>query len=85
MLRMQTLGRVKDGTCALPLTQEDLAEATGLSQVHVNRMIQELRRRELIAFTRGQLTVHDWDGLADLADFRDEYLHLRPVRAARVA
>jgi CRP-like cAMP-binding protein len=85
MLRMHTLGRARDGTCALPLTQGDLAEATGLSNVHINRMIQELRRLELISFIRGQLTVHDWDALADLAHFRDKYLHLRPVRAARVA
>ena len=81
-LRMQTLGRVKNGTCFLPLTQGDLAEATDLSQVHMNRSIQELRRRELISFTRGQLTVHDWDALAQLADFRADYLHLPPARAA---
>ena len=82
LLRMETLGRAKDGSCALPLTQQDLAEATGLSPVYVNRMTQELRRLELISFTRGQLTVHDWDALAQLADFRADYLHLRPVRLA---
>ena len=81
-LRMQTLGRVRDGTCALSLTQGDRAEATGLSQVHVNRMIQELRSRKLISFTRGQLTVHDWDGLADRAKFRADYLHLLQAKAA---
>ena len=78
-LRMQTLGRVKDGTCVLSLTQGDLAEATGLSNVHINRVIQELRRLQLISFTRGQLTVHDWDGLVELADFRTDYLHLPPA------
>lgn len=76
MLRMQSIGRASDGRCALPLTQEDLAEATGLSQVHVNRMIQELRGRELIAFTRGQLAIYDWDGLVEIAGFRTDYLHL---------
>ena len=82
MLRMETLGRARDGSCALPLTQEDLAEATGLSSVHLNRIIQDLRQRELISFTRGQLTVHDWDALVELADFRADYLHLAPAKAA---
>ena len=82
LLRMATLGRAKNGTCVLPITQGDLAEATGLSPVHINRMIQELRRRNLIAFTRGQLTVHDWDRLVELADFRGDYLHLPATKAA---
>lgn len=79
MVRMQSLGRAKDGRCALPLTQQDLGEATGLSVVHVNRVIQELRRQELISFTRGQLTILDRDRLVELADFRADYLHLRPT------
>jgi CRP-like cAMP-binding protein len=79
MLRMEFLGRAKDGSCALPLTQGDLGEATGLSIVHMNRTLQELRKRELITFTRGQLTIHDWDALVELADFRADYLHLPPV------
>ena len=78
MLRMRTLGRTRDGSCALPLTQADLGEATGLLQVHINRMIQELRGRELISFTRGQLTIYDWDALVELASFRTDYLHLPP-------
>ena len=79
MARMAATGQAKDGSCALPVTQGDLAEATGLSVVHVNRMIQELRQQELISFARGRLTIHDWDALAELADFRDDYLHLRPA------
>jgi CRP-like cAMP-binding protein len=82
MLRMETIGRAKDKGCALPLTQQDLAEATGLSTVHVNRMLQELRRQKLIAFTRGQLTILDWDSLVELADFRAEYLHIPATKAA---
>ena len=82
MTRMDTIGRMKDGGCALPLTQEDLGEATGLSSVHVNRVLQDLRRQKLISFTRGQLTAHDWDGLVRLADFRTDYLHLPTAEAA---
>jgi CRP-like cAMP-binding protein len=80
--RMEVAGLAHDGSCALPITQDDLAEATGLSQVHVNRMLQELRRRKLITFGRGRLTVHDWEGLVAVADFRDDYLHLRATQAA---
>ena len=44
--RMQAVGLAHDGICNLPLTQAELADATGLSTVHVNRVIQELRRGE---------------------------------------
>lgn len=82
MLRMETIGRAREGRCELPLTQQDPGEATGLSSVHVNRVLQELRRQDLIAFTRGQLTIHDWDRLAEVADFRADDLHLPPRQAA---
>ena len=81
MLRMEAVGRAKDGHCALPITQADLSDASGLSFVHVNRTLQDLREMGLITFGRGQLTIHDWDALALLADFRPDYLHLaRPPR-----
>ena len=76
MLRMEAIGRAEDLTCALPITQADLSDASGLSTVHVNRTLQELREMGLITFARGSLTIHDWDSLALLADFRPDYLHL---------
>jgi CRP-like cAMP-binding protein len=76
MLRMDAVGRAKDGSCALPITQTDLSDASGLSFVHVNRTLQDLRGEGLITFGRGQLTIHDWEALALLADFRPGYLHL---------
>lgn len=82
MTRMELIGLAKDKSCALPLTQEDLAEATGQSNVHLNRTLQELRRRELISFVRGRLTIHDWDGLVELAEFRTNYLHIPAAIAA---
>lgn len=82
MVRMEFIDRAEDGRCFLGLTQEDLSEATGLSQVHLNRMLQDLRRRRLISFAKGLLTVHDMDGLAELGDFRTDYLHLPRPRAA---
>jgi CRP-like cAMP-binding protein len=82
MTRMELIGRARDKTCILPLTQEDLAQATGMSTVHVNRTLQELRRQELLSFVRGTLTVHDWDGLVEVAEFRTDYLHIPALRAA---
>ena len=77
MTRMEAAGLAGQGSCVLALTQENLSEATGLSPVHVNRMLQELRTRGLLSFDQGRLTIHDWDALARLADFQLDYLHLR--------
>ena len=81
MTRMEEAGLAAQGSCALPLTQEDLSEATGLSHVHVNRTLQDLRARGLISFEQGRLTIHDWDGLARLGEFQVDYLHLRSAAA----
>ncbi|HEV7251961.1 MAG TPA: Crp/Fnr family transcriptional regulator [Mesorhizobium sp.] len=57
-----------------PVTQADIADATGMSTVHVNRTIQELRARELIRFRQQEVTVLDWPGLQNLAGFDPDYL-----------
>ena len=82
MLRSEDAGLGQNGTCPMPVTQADLAEATGLSQVHVNRTLQALRGQNLISFAKGVLTIHNWDRLAALADFRADYLHLPSAEAA---
>lgn len=80
--RMHFIGRAEGGVCHLGLTQEDLGEATALSTVHLNRMLQGLRGQGLIVFAKGTLTILDWDGLAEVADFRMDYLHLPVAEAA---
>ena len=82
MLRLETVGLARDKTCPLAIKQGDLSEMTGLSTVHVNRTLQALREQGLITFAKGELTIHDWDALVDLGDFRPDYLHLRPAEAA---
>ena len=74
--RMRTVGLTHNGRCDFPLTQSDLAEATGLTSVHVNRMLQELRREGLIELERKQLHIPDVPRLMDLAMFNADYLHL---------
>jgi DNA-binding transcriptional regulator LsrR (DeoR family) len=59
-----------------PVTQTDLADTVGLTLVHTNRMLQNLRAEGLIAWTRHRLTILDFDRLADLSMFNMNYLHL---------
>jgi DNA-binding transcriptional regulator LsrR (DeoR family) len=64
-------------TCDLPITQTELADATGLSTVHVNRTLQALRRKKLIRWKDANFEVLDWEGLKEAGDFNATYLHLR--------
>ncbi len=65
----------EDETFALPLTQGELADTTGMTTVHVNRSLQRLRKDGLIATNDGNLTILDFDRLAGLAGFDRTYLH----------
>jgi CRP-like cAMP-binding protein len=76
--RMDTIGHLCDGACDFPLTQEDLADAVGMSQVHVNRSIQAVRRKGVIALRNNTLTVLDWGKLISLGEFDGDYLHRKP-------
>jgi CRP-like cAMP-binding protein len=58
-----------------PVTQEQLADATGLTSVHTNRTLQALRRDGLIQLTGKSLSVLDWDRLCEVGDFDELYLH----------
>ena len=53
----------------LPITQTDLGDATGLTSVHVNRTLKELRTRSLVELRLGTITIHDWDQLVKAGDF----------------
>ncbi len=57
-----------------PLTQYHLADALGLSAVHVNRVLRQLRDSGLVTFQSGRVTFDDFDGLAELAGFDTGYL-----------
>jgi CRP-like cAMP-binding protein len=77
MMLMKLAGLETGNACELPLTQAELGDATGMSTVHVNRTLQELRARNLIAFKAGSLTILDWAGLVNAGEFDPAYLHLR--------
>lgn len=73
--RLKSLGGANGNTYEFPLTQEQLADATGLTSVHTNRTLQSLRKDGLIQLTSGSLTILDWEGLRDVGDFDELYLH----------
>jgi CRP-like cAMP-binding protein len=75
-VRLKHMKLARDDSFAMPLTQTEIGEATGLSNVHINRVVQSLRASKLITLRNGTLTVHDWEGLQDFAGFDPTYLHL---------
>jgi CRP-like cAMP-binding protein len=80
--RLALVGLVRDERFDLPLTQDVIADATGLTSVHVNRVLQKLRGDGLITLASGQLTILDVDGLRKLAGFDPNYLHRERLRQA---
>ena len=82
MVRSRAAGLAQDETCPFLITQADLGEMTGLSLVHINRTIQDLRAEGLISVGHGTLSVHNWEALVKVADFRPDYLHLPASLAA---
>lgn len=78
-LRLGVVGLADDMSFALPLTQLDLADATGLTSVHVNRMLRQLREQGLLTFRGGRVTIHDWQRLQAAAEFDPAYLHIEHI------
>ena len=76
MTRLEAYGLAREGSCDLPLTQVHLSDAIGLSRIHMNRSLQELRRQGLLSFENGRLTIHDRSRLVDIGHFRPDYLNL---------
>lgn len=74
--RLKLVGLVDDGHFRLPATQEVLADAMGLTAVHVNRALQELRGRGLVALDLRELQILNLPALKELCGFDDSYLHL---------
>jgi len=75
-LRLEVVGLAKDHRFEFPVTQQVLADALGLSTVHVNRVVQELRRDSLVTWRGTHVTIKDWTALMALAEFDPTYLNL---------
>ncbi|WP_407176109.1 Crp/Fnr family transcriptional regulator [Bradyrhizobium sp. STM 3562] len=74
--RLRVAGLTHEDSCEFPLTQADLADATGLSKVHVNRTLQELRSTGLIVLKGKTLVVPNLERLMNAGLFNANYLHL---------
>lgn len=85
-LRARSIDMVAEAALALPLSQIILADALGMTPVHINRVLKELRLAGAMELQRGSLNILDPRKLADIAGFDENYLHrrLRPPAATAV-
>ena len=77
-VRLETVGLTDGDSFPLGITQTDIAECTGLTAVHVNRTLRELRERELVELSGRRVVIHDMPGLRSLAEFHPSYLYTEP-------
>ncbi len=82
IVRLRAVGLVEDHRCDLPITQAEFGDALGVSTVHVNRVLQEMRATGFIELSGDRLFVPDWEALKKAGDFDPTYLHLRKEQAA---
>ncbi len=90
LLRLRTTGLASENQYSFPITQADLADTLGMSCVHVNRVLQKLRRDGLIELSGRRLTILRPEGLKSLAEYDGSYLKpaatpLRPSASDRPA
>jgi len=75
-VRLEVVELTDGHSYRLPITQADIADAAGLTAVHVNRMLKQLRDQELVTFRNGLVTIHQWERLQQIAEFSAAYLYL---------
>lgn len=80
LVRLKAVGLTTDHTFNLHITQIELADAVGTSNVHVNRVLQALRANGLIQTKGTQITIPDWERLKEAGEFDPLYLHLQQER-----
>lgn len=73
--RLEMVGLARDGCFSLPATQADIAEACGITGVHVNRVLRLMRERDLALFRSGEVRILDHVSLRRLAEFDPVYLY----------
>lgn len=75
-VRLELVGLTEGDTFQMPVTQAELGDTLGISTVHVNRVLQELRGEGLITWRGEKLTIHDFERLKEVAEFDPTYLSL---------
>jgi CRP-like cAMP-binding protein len=76
LTRLEIVNGVAGREFSLPMNQTELGECLGLTVVHTNRVLRELRELGLVDFSRGHVTIHDIEGLRSLAEYDPTYLYL---------
>ena len=74
--KLAALGLADEEGFELPMTQGDLGDALGISTVHVNRILQQLKREGVVTYGRGYVAIHNWGRLRGIARFDPSYLHM---------
>ena len=82
-VRLEVEGLTDDYAYELPMTQEQLGDAVGLTPVHVNRTLKALEADGLIVRSKRSISFPDWHRLRGVADFNQRYLHLEPQRSGQ--
>jgi len=75
-IRCEHSGQGDRRSFPLPITQPVLGEATGLTGIHVNRVLKELRVRSIVELRAGTVTIHDWEQLVSVGDFDPAFMLL---------
>lgn len=83
-IRLTAQGLEPTGAFELPMTQEQLADATGLTPVHVNRVLKALQAEGLLDRDRRSIRFPQWRRLRDVADFSTRYLHFSQIAEAAI-
>jgi CRP-like cAMP-binding protein len=83
-VRLEAQGLATEYRYELPMTQEQLADAVGLTPVHVNRTLKSLEADGLITRNRRQVSFPNWQRMREVADFTQRYLHLGPQEVGSV-
>jgi CRP-like cAMP-binding protein len=80
-VRLDAEGLAENYGYDLPMTQEQLADAVGLTPVHINRTLKALEAEGLIVRSKRSVSFPDWKRLRLVGDFNQRYLHLEPQRS----
>ena len=76
-VRLQLVGLSDGRRYQLPITQADIADASGLTAVHVNRMLKQLRDEGMVTFRGGEVVIDDPSRLRRVAEFSQDFLYLK--------
>ena len=74
--RLDLVGLTRGSSYDLPISQQELAEMLGMTPVHANRTLQQLRKQGILDFAGGLVTIHDLAALKRVAEFDASYLYL---------